>query len=324
MERSQGSATQIDPLALPPLERRRIDCGEVSLDCVLAGDDARPLVVLLHGFPESWYSWRYQIAALAPEFRVAVPSLRGYGASDRPPRVSDYRVEKLGGDVLGLIRALGRGRAAIVGHDWGGGLAWTFALDHPEACERLVVCNCPHPAIFSRALRSNPRQLLRSWYMFFFQLPRLPEWVLGRGDFEALGRGFRQMVRRRDREVFTDHDLEEIKQALRPPGALTAAINYYRATFRDVGAMKRYSESRLVECPTLLIWAEEDDALGKELTYGMQPLFRGPFAIRYIPQCSHWVQQERPEEVNRELLAFLRAPAPRPSVPSSDAPLTNA
>jgi pimeloyl-ACP methyl ester carboxylesterase len=146
--------------------------------------------------------------------------------------------------------------------------------------------------------------MLRSWYVLFFQLPYLPELLLSSGDFRPLERGFRGMVRRRDREVFTDHDLNEIKQAFRPPGAPTAAVNYYRAGFRNPQDLGRYDRLKIAS-PTLLIWAEEDTALRKELTYGMEPLFSGPFEIAYIPDCSHWVQQEQPERVNALLLDFL-------------------
>jgi len=288
------------------LEHARVDCGEVTLHCALAGDPGKPLVVLLHGFPESWYSWRHQIPVLAEHFRVAVPSLRGYGESDRPLEVPSYVLPKLTGDVRGLIRCLGYDSAAVVGHDWGGGIAWAFAIDHPELCRRLAVCNCPHPAIFQKALLSSPRQMLKSWYMLFFQIPRLPEWVLGRKDMRALERAFRSMIVRKDREVFSDDDLREMKRAFSQPGALTAAVNYYRAQFRDRSNLTRYSADTRIKCPTLLVWAEDDVALGKELTYGMEPLIDAPLAIRYIPQCSHWVQQERPEEVNRYLLEFLR------------------
>jgi pimeloyl-ACP methyl ester carboxylesterase len=289
------------------IERRRIDCGEVTLDCALAGDPGRPLVVLLHGFPESWYSWRHQIPVLAEHFRVAVPSLRGYGGSDRPQAVSAYEMPRLTGDVRGLIRALGYDEAAIVGHDWGGGISWAFAIDHPDACRKLAVCNCPHPAIFAKHVTSNLRQLLRSWYMFFFQIPRLPEWVLTRDHMRALERAFRDMVVRKDREVFGDDDLREIKRSFEPAGAMTAAVNYYRAQFRNRAALTRYSLDTRIQCPTLLIWAEEDAALGKELTEGTAALIDAPFSIHFIPACSHWVQQERPEEVNAALLAFLRS-----------------
>jgi pimeloyl-ACP methyl ester carboxylesterase len=297
--------SEIDALSDVPLEHARIDCGEVTLHCVLAGDPQKPLVVLLHGFPESWYSWRHQIPVLAAHFRVAVPSLRGYGASDRPADVAAYAMPRLTGDVRGLIRALGAADAAVVGHDWGGGIAWAFAIDHPDACRKLAVCNCPHPAIFQKALLSNPRQMLRSWYMLFFQIPRLPEWILTRNHLAAVERAFRSMVVRKDREVFSDADLRELKRAFDPPGAMTAAVNYYRAQVRDPSNMKRYSLDSRIHCPTLLVWAEDDVALGKELTVGTEKLIDAPFQLRFVPDCSHWVQQERPEAVNEALLAFL-------------------
>lgn len=287
------------------VEHRRIDCGELTLDCALAGEEGKPLVVLLHGFPESWYSWRHQIPVLAERFRVAVPTLRGYGKSDRPQEVAAYRMPHLTGDVRGLIRALGYDDAAVVGHDWGGGIAWSFAIDHPDACRRLAVCNCPHPAIFRKALGSDPRQMLRSWYILFFQLPWLPEWVIGRRDLAALEEGFRSMVVRKDREVFSADDLRELKRAFAEPGSITAAVNYYRAQFRNPSGLARYGMESRIRCPTLLIWAEQDVALRNELTVGTADLVDAPFHIRFVPDCSHWVQQERPEAVNEALLGFL-------------------
>jgi pimeloyl-ACP methyl ester carboxylesterase len=289
------------------VEHVRIDCGEVTLECALAGTPGRPLVVLLHGFPESWYSWRHQITVLAEHFRVAVPSLRGYGNSDRPASVAAYRMTRLTGDVRGLIRGLGYDDACVVGHDWGGGIAWAFAIDHPDACRKLVVCNCPHPAVFQKALRSNPRQLLRSWYMFFFQIPWLPEWFLTRNDLATLQQGFRSMVVRKDREVFSDAELVQMTRAFAQPGAMTAAVNYYRAQFRDPSGLARYGPQSRIHCPTLLIWAQNDVALGNELTVGTEAMIAAPFEIHPVAECSHWVQQERPEEVNAALLSFLRA-----------------
>jgi pimeloyl-ACP methyl ester carboxylesterase len=300
-------------------EHRMVETNGVRLHCVTAGDG--PLVVLLHGFPECWYSWRHQIAALAPHFCVVAPDLRGYGDSERPPGVASYRLPLLVADVRGLLDAFGARDAVIVGHDWGGAVAWTFAMEHPAFTSRLVVMNCPHPTIFARHLAANPRQLLRSWYMFFFQIPWLPEQVVRLGDYAAIERAFRGMARRKD--AFTDEDIHILKEALAKPGALTAAINYYRAAFRseDAAALLpgplRWLSERLgrpvreptpaprIAAPTLLIWAEDDVALGKELTDGMEPLFSGPFTLRYVPQCSHWVQQEQPEVVNRYLLEFL-------------------
>ena len=188
------------------------------------------MCLALHGFPEFWYSWRHQLPALAAAgFRAVAPDLRGYNLSDKPPGVAGYRMEHLVADVAGLVRGTGRPRAAVVGHDWGGAIAWTFAMRHPELVERLVVLNAPHPAAFLRELRT-PAQLLRSWYVFFFQLPGLPEWYVRRRDFALLERALRRGAVRPG--AFSDEDVRLCKEALARPGALTAAINYYRAVFR--------------------------------------------------------------------------------------------
>ncbi|MBI3245038.1 MAG: alpha/beta hydrolase [Deltaproteobacteria bacterium] len=260
------------------------------------------LVILLHGFPEFWYSWRHQIPALAERFRVVAPDLRGYNGSDKPVGVAKYRIEVLTADVMALIRAFGEERAIIIGHDWGGGVAWAFAATHPEATERLIVLNCPHPGPFQKHLRSNWRQLRRSSYMFFFQLPWLPEFGMRLNTARFVEQAFRGWAIRK--EAFPDEDLRRYVEAIKKPGMATAAINYYRAAFREVvrhGA-RQFSQ---ISSPTLLIWGEEDAALGKELTYDMEPYFTGRFEIRYIPRCSHWVQQEQPELVNRYIFDFL-------------------
>lgn len=260
------------------------------------------LVILLHGFPEFWYSWRHQIPALAERFRVVVPDLRGYNDSDKPVGAANYRIDVLTADVMGLIRAFGEDRAVIVGHDWGGGVAWAFAATHPEATGRLIVLNCPHPGPFQKHLRSNWRQLRRSWYMFFFQLPWLPELGMRLNAARFVEQAFRGWAIRK--EAFPDEDLRRYVEAIRKPGMPTAAINYYRAAFREVvrHGVRQFPQ---ISSPTLLIWGEEDAALGKELTYDMEPYFTGQFGIRYIPRCSHWVQQEQPELVNRYILEFL-------------------
>lgn len=272
----------------------------VRLHYVTQGEGV--LVILLHGFPEFWYSWRHQIPALARQFRVVAPDLRGYNASDKPVGVANYRIDVLTADVRGLIRAFGEDKAIIVGHDWGGGIAWAFAADYPQATERLIVMNCPHPGAFQKQLRSNWRQLRRSWYMFWFQVPWLPELAIRLAARRFVEQAFRGWAIRK--EAFSDEDLRRYVEAIQKPGALTAAINYYRAAFREV---VRRGERKFapITCPTLLIWGEEDVALGKELTYGMEPYFTNRFEIKYIPQCSHWVQQEQPELVNQYMREFL-------------------
>jgi pimeloyl-ACP methyl ester carboxylesterase len=304
------------------LEHRMISTNGIRLHCAVDGEG--PLVVMLHGFPESWYSWRHQIAALAPSFRVVAPDMRGYNLSDKPAGVAAYALPELVADVAGLVEAFGERDAVIVGHDWGGGVAWTFAMERPAMTRRLVVLNCPHPAIFSEQLRTNRRQLLRSWYMFFFQIPWLPETLLGLNHAWPIANAIRRSVVRHD--ALDPDDLRELRDAASQPGALRSAINYYRAAFRGPNThaawpdwMRRFVHGdqappgRLgledwpkITAPTLLVWAENDVALGKELTLGMDALMAAPLEIKYIPLCGHWVQQEQPAVVNGYLLDFLR------------------
>lgn len=257
-----------------------------------------PLVLLLHGFPEFWYSWRRQIPVLADRFRVAAPDLRGYNLSEKPP--DGYDLETLTDDVFAFIRTVGEERAAIVGHDWGGAIAWAFAMRYPGATRKLAVMNAPHPARFREELR-RPRQLLRSTYIFFFQLPRLPELLLGMNRCWPLARLMRRSAVQKD--AFSDEDLERYREAMSRPGALTAALNYYRALFRHPRRLARLSPEQRVEVPALLLWGEHDQALGKELTYGLSR-WAPNLAIHYL-DCGHWTQQERFDQVNRYLMEFL-------------------
>ncbi|MET0151439.1 MAG: alpha/beta hydrolase [Candidatus Binatia bacterium] len=285
-----------------PWKHEFVEANGIRIHCVTAGSGA--LVLLLHGFPQFWYAWRHQIPALASRFKVVAPDLRGYNDTEKPRRVADYRTGVLAADVAGIVRAFGRENAHLVGHDWGGGVAWITALQRADVVNKLAILNCPHPMLFVKALRSNFRQLGRSWYMFFFQVPALPELVFRLLPRHMVERTFRGMAVRK--ETFTDEDLRRYREALEKPGALTAAINYYRATFRNFSAMREIERApKQIGSPTLVIWAENDVALGKELTYGMEPLFRGSFRIEYVSNCSHWVNEEQPELVNRLLLEFL-------------------
>ncbi len=222
-----------------------------------------PLVVMLHGFPECWYSYRHQIRALSDRFDCVAPEMRGYGETDAPAGVMNYTMDKLVGDVADLIEALGHKRAVVVGHDWGGAIAWATAMMRPDVVERLIVMNCPHLARMGRELRRNPRQMLRSWYMLFFQLPRIPEWIFRRHDYEILTRTLRDGTVQKN--VFTDADLDYFRAAFRNPHSINAAINYYRATFRSAFKPGQNDwQNRKIDAPTLLIWGEQDFALGKE------------------------------------------------------------
>lgn len=223
--------------------------------------------------------------------------MRGYGKSDKPKGIAAYRTSVVAADIAALVHALDAERAHVVGHDWGGGVAWTLAMEHPEVVDRLAVLNCPHPAVMRRALRSNWAQIRKSWYIFAFQLPWLPEWGFTRSGSKAIRDTLRRSAKRPD--TFTEADLDEYASAFGAPGAATAAINYYRAAARS-----RVPRGR-INAPTLLIWAEDDFALGKELTFGMDGLFERPPRIEYVADTSHWVMEERPEVVNRLLLDFL-------------------
>ncbi|OGK85667.1 MAG: hypothetical protein A2050_02440 [Candidatus Rokubacteria bacterium GWA2_73_35] len=282
-----------------PLEHRFVGTNGVRLHAVVAGQG--PLVVLLHGFPEFWYSWRHQIPALAAAgFRVVAPDLRGYNDSDKPPGVPAYRMTELVEDVAGLVRALGAGPAAIVGHDWGGAVAYAMAMLRPELVARLAVLNCPHPAAFARAIWGGDlEQLRRSWYMFFFQLPDAPEALLAAREFRLLRRLAWDHARP---GTFTRRDVVRYVEAFAKPGALTGALNWYRAMFRRPQAGRRYPP---IAAPTLVIWGTADHFLGPALLGGMRRHFGGPFRLVRLPGVSHWVQQEAPARVNALLLRFL-------------------
>ncbi len=289
----------VSPTATP-WQHRRVHVNGLHLHCVEAG--AGPLVLLLHGFPEFWYSWHHQLPALAAAgFRALAPDLRGYNESDKPAGVANYRMGPLLSDVAGLIRESDERRAIVVGHDWGGAIAWKFAMLHPEMVERLIVVNAPHPAAFARELGS-PGQLARSAYGLFFQLPWLPERVIAAGDFALLERMLRREPVRPG--AFSPEDVRLYKQALARPGALTAALNYYRAVARYPGELRK--GLRPILAPTLLIWGERDRYLGIRLTEGLQrwvPNLR----LARLPGVSHWAQNDNPEQVNRLMLDFLRA-----------------
>jgi len=266
----------------------------IRLHFVEAGDG--PLVVLLHGFPEFWYSWRYQIPALAERFHVVAPDMRGYNTSEKPP--AGYDIETLTDDVRALIAAQGEERAVVVGHDWGGVIAWAFAARFPDMTAKLVILNAPHPGRMQRSLSSNPRQWLRSSYVLFFQIPWLPEVLLGRNRCATLARAMRRSAR--DSAAFSDEDLERYRTAMSQPGALHAALAYYRVVFRTRRQSQQYRD---VPAQTLVLWGVHDTALGRELAEGLEEWVPN-VTVRYL-DCGHWTQQERPDEVNAALQSFL-------------------
>jgi pimeloyl-ACP methyl ester carboxylesterase len=276
------------------------DLDDVRLHYVEAGEG--PLVVLLHGFPEFWYSWREQIPALAAAgFCVVAPDMRGYNLSSKPRAVSAYAGDKLAADVRDLIHERGERSARLVGHDWGGAVAWTTAMNHPQEIDRLAVLNLPHLRRFLHALRRDPRQLVKSWYMFFFQLPWLPERLARVRNWEGLRR---PLERDSSPGAFTPADMERYIEAWSQPGAVRTMINYYRAAFRQPPwAIER--GIRPIPAPTLVIFGERDSYLRHELAEPYPDDVPNLERVVRLPEASHFVQNDAPERVNELLIEFF-------------------
>jgi len=272
----------------------------VRLSVLEAGDPAGEPVVLLHGFPELSHSWRHQLPALAEAgYHAVAPDLRGYGASDRPTAVEAYAAKALVGDVAGLIRALGHESAHVVGHDWGGSLAWGLAGNAPGAVRSLTILNAPQGPVSARLRREDAGQRAKSWYMLLFQFPGVAEAWLSDDDFANL-RGF--VFDTAPPAAFPPEERQVYVDALRRDGALTAALNWYRANMPPSSWLRDPPE---ITVPTLIIWGEGDAYMGTELLERTAATVTGPLRVERLPGVSHWVQQEVPDRVNELLLGFL-------------------
>lgn len=275
--------------------------GGVTLHYVEAGPMDGPLCVLLHGFPEFWFSWRRQIPALAAAgFRVVAPDMRGYNTSDKPSRVSDYSVDKLARDIYELVGERGAESAYLCGHDWGAMVAWQAKMDFPETFKKLVILNVPHPARFKTGIW-NPAQLKRSWYIFAFQLP-FAERLIAKDDFQKIRALFTKDPINPD--AFDKEEVELYVRAFAQPGVATAALNYYRAAARANFSYK----PKKIDDDVLIVWGDQDTALGKELAIPPQKWVPNA-TVKRLPNASHWVQNDAWEEVNAELIEFWSADA---------------
>jgi len=286
----------------PSIRHDFVEANGLRFHVASCGEGPR-LALCLHGFPECWYSWRYQMPLLAGlGYRVWAPDLRGYGDTTKPPHLQDYAVERLMEDVGALIDASGAASVLLLAHDWGAIVAWFCAIRKVRPLERLVIMNVPHPAAAAPAFRTW-RQLARSWYVLFFQLPWLPEALLRAHDHRAIGEMMRRTSSRPER--FPDEALAVFRRAAARPGALTGMLNYYRAFIRGGGAARqRKLGTPVIDTPTLMLWGEEDVALTKQTTYGTDA-YVSDLTLRYLPRVSHWVQQDDPDTVNRMLAAWL-------------------
>ena len=276
-----------------------IEANGLTFEVATAGSGDR-LALCLHGFPELHYSWRHQIPLLADMgYRVWAPNMRGYGETARPSNKRDYRLNNLTADVAALIDASGAKEVVLIAHDWGAIVAWHFAIKKLRPLTRLVIMNVPHPLCARREL-TRWRQLKKSWYIFFFQIPKLPEWRLGRDGAAVIGRLFPQTAVNRER--FSEEDCENYRKAAAKPGALTAMCNYYRALLQTPDA-KGIGNGR-VDVPTLMLWGEQDIAIDIACLDGTGD-YVSDLTIKRYPHASHWVQQDVPEEANAALTEWL-------------------
>jgi pimeloyl-ACP methyl ester carboxylesterase len=273
----------------------------VTLHVVAAGPEDGPAVVLLHGFPEFWYGWRAQIPALAlAGYRVLAPDMRGYNLSEKPAGIAAYQPQHLVDDIAGLIQTTGREPARLIAHDWGGAVAWWLAQSRPELVRQLIIINMPHPGEFFRHARSSREQQLKSWYVAFFQLPGLPEVLLGANRWQALAAS---LLRSSRQGTFSAADMEMYRQAWSRPGALTAMINYYRAATRYPATSV---PNKQVQMPVQIIWGKGDAFLGHEMAEMSLAKCAGG-RLQIIDEGTHWVAHEFPGRVNDTILSFFNA-----------------
>lgn len=282
---------------------RMQQAGDITLELAelpAANGATNRLALCVHGFPELNFSWRHQMPALSElGWRVWVPNMRGYGASDRPQGVDAYHLDRLMADLAALIDASGAREVLLIAHDWGAIIAWQFAIRRVRPLAGLVIMNVPHPHVFARELKTWG-QLRRSWYIFAFQLPWLPDRLLAANRARRIGGAISRMAV--DKSAFPRDVLDVYRNAAARPGAITAMINYYRSMARS-GSNRPIGDGR-VEAPTLMIWGEEDKALGIGCTRGTDA-YCADFTLHRLPGVSHWVQQEAPDQVNAIMTAWL-------------------
>jgi pimeloyl-ACP methyl ester carboxylesterase len=289
-----------------------IIANNIKLHVVTAGREDGEPVLLLHGFPEYWYGWRNQISFLVEHgYRVIVPDQRGYHLSEKPQDIDSYRISTLAADVNALIEHFGYEKVNLVGHDWGAAVAWMVATIYPERLKKLVILNVPYPSIMARAFFSgNVTQLLKSWYMFFFQIPWLPEAILSVGGYD----GFANAIRSSGKpDTFSDEDIEKYKEAWLKPGAITGMLNWYRAMLQRRGSGSSTSSNMAsgerdlprITVPTLILWGEKDIALEKSLAEESLKLCENG-KIVFFPDATHWLQHDEAAAVNQHLHEFLQ------------------
>jgi pimeloyl-ACP methyl ester carboxylesterase len=285
--------------ATPALKDQYAEVNGIRLHYVTAGKG--PLVIFLHGFPEFWYEWKDQLAEFGKDHLAVAPDMRGYNLSAKPASVDQYDPKIVVEDIRALADHLGRKKFVLVGHDWGGAIAWLFAAAHPDYVEKLVIVNAPHPAVFTRLLRENPEQQRASQYMLMFRGDKAEE-TLSANNYAMLT----GIVLKAD--SFTDEDRKAYIAAWSQPGALTGGLNYYRASRIGPGTESSFAgdaDQYRIKAPTLVIWGEKDTALTTHNLTGLEE-YVPHLTVKRIPDASHWVIHEKPAEVNGYIREFLK------------------
>ncbi|GAB1422644.1 alpha/beta hydrolase [Anaerolineales bacterium] len=295
-------------------EDQWIQANGLKFHVVVAGDEGGQPLLLLHGFPEYWAAWEKQIDTLvAAGYRLIIPDLRGYNLSDKPQQVADYRLSILASDAIEIMKAFGYEQFYLAGHDWGAAVAWMVATIYPQALIKLVILNVPYPTILAKAFQKRDwSQIRKSWYMFFFQIPVLPEWLLSVRHHALLTKAMKKSGLE---DTFSEADIEGLKEAWSQPGAMKGMINWYRSMFRTTKPKKAdgadetentnpIKQKLKLNTPILILWGEKDIALGKELAERSLEICNNG-ELKFYPEATHWILRDEGEAISKEMIRFF-------------------
>lgn len=274
---------------------------DIELETREAGPEDGELIVLLHGFPECWNTWRHQIEPLAQAgFRVCVPNMRGYGKSSKPMAVGRYHLDELITDIEAIRLHYGKDKFHLAGHDWGGAVAWWYAMHHEQHLASLSILNLPHPLAFLSKLKGSFKQIRNSWYIFYFQIPFFPEWSMKRFKFASLKK---ILTHTSNKNSYDAEDFRNLEEAWGEPGALKAMVNYYRAMLRNIRIPDGDGK---ISTPTQILWGEKDLALSLDSAYESEAFLLNGYLQTY-PDATHWLAHDKPEEISNKLISHLRS-----------------
>ena len=282
------------------LRERMIETNGITLHIMEAGPVDGPMVLFLHGFPEFWYAWRKQIGYFAERgYLVVAPDQRGYNLSDKPKGIPAYRVDELAKDAVGLIEAYGRDRIFLAGHDWGAAVSWWLSLKYPERIKRLVIMNVPHPVVFQKHLFSNQKQMEKSWYVFYFQIPGAVEAFASADDYQW---PVSLLAKTSRPGAFAPEELERYREAFKQPGAFSSMVNWYRAALQ--APSERPSDFR-VKMPILVLWGVNDVAIVPEQADQSMAFCDNGRLVKF-EKCSHWIEHEEAAAINPMIDDFFK------------------